>query len=323
MLQDVASLEERRRLKIHQLNFFKQASTITQVYDTGNLYKRERHHVKHISIQDIPTPILTNPLAEDFQKLRDTDKLIVPAKTLEHILNVALQLPTVLLKLSDPKSNIQNRLLSLESLIMDHNVNVMMTSNKKLMTVELKRKCLVEIPDLLTHLQTKGRILEGEFENLGHPIDTDNNGIEHILSHAFAKQHQLQWATILTTPQFIRDFAAAQEVDSSAVVQENVIAGQAEEVRWRDQILSANTQYDDSLSVAAGHIIDNYCDEFAADFFDSQLPNHSLFFIASKRASATSSPRHDVCARRTTLPSKSKPNMPPKVQYKSVSSTDW
>ena len=97
-LQDVASLEEKRRLKIHQLKFAKQASTVTQPCDTGDLHKRERHHAKHISIRDTPSPKLINPLAEDLQKLRDTGELVIPAKTLEHVLNVAIRLPTVLLK---------------------------------------------------------------------------------------------------------------------------------------------------------------------------------------------------------------------------------
>ena len=106
-IQGPVSLNDKRAKNIEQLKYAKQTSGVIQPADTGNLHVRERHHAKHISIDDIPTIDLINPLAEQLQQLRDLDHWIVSAKTIEHLINTAIRPLTILLKSSDRKCNQQ------------------------------------------------------------------------------------------------------------------------------------------------------------------------------------------------------------------------
>ena len=68
-IQDPASLHDKRAKNIEQLKYAKQTSGAVQPADTGNLHVRERFHAKHVSIDDIPTLDLINPLAEQLHQL--------------------------------------------------------------------------------------------------------------------------------------------------------------------------------------------------------------------------------------------------------------
>ena len=55
----------------------------------------------------------------------------------------------------------------------------MMATYKKELPIELKKRCLKEIPELMAHMRPRGRILEEEFEVRNHPVDTNSDGIEY------------------------------------------------------------------------------------------------------------------------------------------------
>ena len=186
-LQDIALLEEKRKLKSHQLEFAKQTSTVTQPCNTGDLHHRERHHAETLTLHDVPTLSLISPLAEELQQLRDTGKLNVPAKIIELIMNVAICLPTVLLKSCDTKRKATCRPTSSPASL----TKASRDQYKKEMTIELRNKVLSKILQLLTEMRGKGRIIREEFEKRNHPIDIDSDGIEHLLSRVFATQNTL------------------------------------------------------------------------------------------------------------------------------------
>ena len=112
-------------------------------------------------------------------------------------------------------------------------------------------------PEKVEHLYNKIdaiNLLCSPVDDVGNYLDaistnddsTISNGIELPLSEAFATQHHRKRATIMTNPQLIGDFAAAQQLtklsDSSILVRENVIASQADEIRWREQVLSKKSE---------------------------------------------------------------------------------
>ena len=131
---------------------------------------------------DTPTNLLINPLAEQLQDLRDTRAFNVCAKTIEHILNSTIRIPTVLLKSCDPKSNLKAHYIPV---IIDRgqkgpDVDVMMATYKKELPIELKKRCPKEIPELMAHMRPRGRIFEDESEVRNNPVDTNSNGIEQV-----------------------------------------------------------------------------------------------------------------------------------------------
>ena len=103
-LQDPASLKEKMRRNIDQIKYAKQASAIQQPCDTGNLHVHERHHSKTVSLSDLPEMNLLNVIAEQLQHFRDIGELNICAKTMEHIVNMGIRMPTILQKSCDSKS---------------------------------------------------------------------------------------------------------------------------------------------------------------------------------------------------------------------------
>ena len=166
------------------MKFATNVSTITQPCDTGDLHKRELNHAKRISMADTPTNSIINPLAEQLQDLRDTRKFNVFAKTTEHIFNSAIRIPTVFRKSCDPKSNLKAHYTPgiLDQGQQGPDLDVMMATCEKKLPIELKKRCLKEIPELMAHMRPRGRIIEEELEVRNHPVDTDSDGIEHPLS---------------------------------------------------------------------------------------------------------------------------------------------
>ena len=106
--------------------------------------------------------------------------------------------------------------------------------DKKEMTIDLKKKCIEQIPGLLKDKRRIGRILEEAYKTLGRPVDTSSDGIEHPLSSAFVTQHHRQRATIMTNPTLMGDFAAAQQqMNAATLVHENVRVDQVENIDLR------------------------------------------------------------------------------------------
>ena len=193
-LQNIDGLRQKCKLSIVQMKLAKNASLTTQACDAGDLHKRQCHHAKTLTTDMTPTQGLINPLGETIQGLRDSGQLKVNAKWVTHVLNMAIRLPTVLLKSSDPKSNIRSFYIPgiVDKGQQGPDVDVMMASYKKKMTIDLKKKCLEQIPGLLKDQRRLGRILEEVYETLGHPGDTSSDGVEHPLSSAFVTQHHRQ-----------------------------------------------------------------------------------------------------------------------------------
>ena len=97
-LQNIDSLKEKKRKNIDQVKFAKKTSGVQQPADVGNLYPRERHHTRRVTLQDVPRMCLLNPAAEQIQQWRDTGHLNICAKTVENTLNMILRMPTVFQK---------------------------------------------------------------------------------------------------------------------------------------------------------------------------------------------------------------------------------
>ena len=131
----------------------------------------------------------------------------------------------------------------------------------------MKKRLLDEAPLQIKHVRQKGRFLEEEFEEYNHPLDTDSDSVEHPLSESFAKQHHRQRFTIMTNPLVLGDFATAfGATDSSADVQEGLRNERANEVRWRDDVLTKNGKYEMILAKATGRSMDNTPEDLDSDF---------------------------------------------------------
>ena len=59
------------------------------------------HHAKHITIQETPTNSLIPVIVEAIQKLSDTGELNIATKKVDHMLNIVIRRPTVVLKSYD------------------------------------------------------------------------------------------------------------------------------------------------------------------------------------------------------------------------------
>ena len=109
-----------------------------------------------------------------------------------------------------------------------------MATYKVDLPIEKKRRLGDELPlQLKQWWRLKGRITEDEFEEYGHPIDTDSDGIEHPLSKAFATQHHRQRCTKMRNPCVIviGDFTTLfSDCNPAAVVKYNLLMEQATEV---------------------------------------------------------------------------------------------
>ena len=290
-LQDMDSLKEKVKRNIDQVKFAKKATAVQQPCDAGNLRVRERHHSRHVSLSDVPRLDPLNPAAKQIQQWRDLGHLNTDAKTVEHILNMVIRMPTVLQKACDQKSHQQSFFIPgiMDKSQQGPDVDRIMATYKKELPIELKKRLLDEAPLQIKHVRQKGRFLEEEFEEYNYPLDTDSDSVEHPLLESFAKQHHRQRFTIMTNPLVLGDFATAfGATDSSADVQEGLRNERAIEVRWRDDVLTKNAKYEMILAKAAGRSMDDAPEDLASDLQEGRLPHQILAEIANKRESVKS-----------------------------------
>jgi hypothetical protein len=88
----------------------------------------------------------------------------------------------------------------------------------------------------------------------------------------------------LTNSKLIGDYGVVKGTDSVALVQENVRADYAQEVRWRDQIFVTDAaKYKGLLQLAIGCGFADCRDQFSVDIVNRQLPHHLRASIASTK----------------------------------------
>ena len=90
----------------------------------------------------------------------------------------------------------------------------------------------------------------------------------------------------MTNPMVVDNFAATfAAADSSAIVQDNLSAGRANEIRWQAEVLAKNAQYEMALTKTAGRSVDDPPEYLVDDLQDGRLPSHIHARIAKQKGS--------------------------------------
>jgi len=284
---DEESLTRKVERKETQLKLGKNPSTVIQPNDTGRGHCLFRHWIKALTDTDVPSVFIIDGFLEAIQCLRDEGKLVISAKKITCMTKMISRLPTVLHKSFTPTTIYNSFAIPgfTDSSRQCPDLDKLFNTYKGNLTIEKRERWEKILPILIRSYCTKGHFVEtaakDEFRELGVPVDTDENGTEHILPESFETQLTRQRTTTLTNPGVSSRLSGA---NARIAEQERQRIEIVEETRWRTDELEKNYQYEAKLHKLQGRVADSDRSLLMSDVVNDKL----IEFIAKEGGKARS-----------------------------------